>query len=155
MGDPHPPSTEPILSIDTLTPVDFITVDGRRGDLRPYRDLSLFEIRRFERLRDRMQALQLLEAPAPEDELELADLLDQMCRLVLAEPAGDGPSIHARLLAQDRMRIITVFLRPPRLRRAVAAEKPAKGKAAAPASITSSSSQDSSDSTEPAIRPPG
>lgn len=130
-----PAAPAPLLSIETILPTEFITIDGYRYELRQQAEMSLFDLRKFERLRERMSVLQALEAPTPKEEKELDLLLLDTARLVTTAPAfppGSTEDPLGRCRPQSLMRIVVAFLRLSRARRvALAALEVPEAEAAA------------------------
>jgi hypothetical protein len=100
----------PLLTLDTLTEYPTIVIDGTAYALLPPDALPITTYQTFSELAGRFDALWKQKTRAADEEQQLADVLDQICRLTLQAP----PDVHGRLTDLQRLQITQAFLELPR-----------------------------------------
>ena len=95
----------PILSLDTFTNREHISIDGAVYDLFGPGDLSIFDYHRLAKDSERLQKLMEKEDPSQDEERELSSSLDRICRRILDAP----DEIHGKLRDSHRFAIAKVF----------------------------------------------
>lgn len=96
----------PLLSLEGVTELPAVEIQGTRYAMQTPNSLPIAGIRRFMRLGPRIDELFSKEEPTPEELTELATLLDSFTRLVLDAPA----SVHDTLSELGRWQIYQAFL---------------------------------------------
>lgn len=100
-------SPTPLLDLKTLTDRYTVRVDGKAYELRPTARFSVVETLAFPEQTARLNVLATKKEKLSVDEAdEIEQLLDEICRVILAAPA----SVHERLTGAQRMQICTAFM---------------------------------------------
>ncbi len=100
----------PLLSLDTLTEAPSVIIDQHAYELTPPEALSAVEYHKIGKIAPRMFALwESATELTPEEEVELEQTLDRVCRIVLKAP----PEVHDRLTDLQRLAIYQTFLTLP------------------------------------------
>lgn len=115
------PTRKTLLSLDTLEGYS-VTINGAAYRLHAPDGLPAYTYKRLSTMSVRLEALWQQEALSPEEEQELGDVLDRLCRLVLEAP----DTIHGQLSDMQRLAIFQSFQMLPtatlqRIRRQMAA----------------------------------
>lgn len=99
----------PILSLDSLVDRPVVLIDQVEYELLTPALLPPLDAHRYQRYSERCLKLMDQDTLTPEEEHELEQLPDKMCRLVLV--AADA--VHDKLTTRERVRICATFLRRP------------------------------------------
>src|SRR5262245_25419825 len=95
------------LSIRTIVEVFHVRIDDVPHRLSHPDRLSLAQTMRMEAVAPRLgELLQRVETVTLEEQLELSQLLDEQCRIVLDAPAA----VHERLTDVDRLAVVQAFI---------------------------------------------
>ncbi|MDP2131959.1 MAG: hypothetical protein U0975_09970 [Erythrobacter sp.] len=94
----------PLLDLDTLIERPFITIDGRRFEIRSPSELSVVESHRFGRWGNRIEALTAEDGDAAEAELN--DLIARVSKGILIDVPD---TVFDKLSGANRWAIIDVF----------------------------------------------
>lgn len=104
------PDPAPLLNLDTLTEHPSVLIDKHAYALTPPEALSAVDYHRIGKIAPRMFALWESEtALTPEQEVELEETLDRVCRIILKAP----DEVHDRLTDLQRLSIYQTFLTLP------------------------------------------
>lgn len=95
-----------LLDLDPLVERPFIRFGGAEYDVRTPEEFGLLDYQRLKRNGQRLIDLFHREQLTPDEEKELAGMLDRICRDVLI--ADDD--VHARLSDGQRIKIISAFM---------------------------------------------
>lgn len=99
-----------LLDLDTLTEHPSVIIDKHAYELTPPEALSAVEYHRIGKIAPRMFALwESATELTPEEEVELEQTLDRVCRIVLKAP----DEVHERLTDLQRLAIYQTFLTLP------------------------------------------
>jgi hypothetical protein len=129
----------PLLNLDTLTTRPIIRIDGAPYEMRVPEELSIVDYHRLSRQGQRLDGLMSAPTLRPEEEQELATILDKLCHTILEAPEAT----HAKLGDIHRLAIARTFT--PLLR---ASLEPAGGTVEAVNSPTVDAAQASNGKTE-------
>lgn len=123
-------STDPVLTLNTLTDRTRIKINNKTYELRSRDEFAFLSYRRHARRFARLSELLQAKTSTAAQEKEQSALLDELCRVVLDAP----PAVHAGLRDPHRMQILAVFsglLRPTRSAGAVPRTKRRRVRASA------------------------
>jgi len=98
---------KPILDLDTLTPYDYIQVDGQRYDLLRSDQLGLVAFQRIQQLCPRFDELMAPKSLTEDEEAELVAVLGSIVRIVLRAPEA----VIARLNDFQQLQVVLTFVR--------------------------------------------
>lgn len=129
----------PILNLDIFDG-SVVRIDGLEFPLLSADLVPPIDGHRLMKYGRRLDALGSRPELTPEEEAELTELPDKMCRLILVAP----PDVLAALTDRQRTAIISTFLRGPLSQVPVESQPPA---APSPSSTGANTSPDSSGST--------
>jgi hypothetical protein len=95
----------PVLNLDTLIVREHITIDGQPYELRNADEFSVVDAHRLGRKGVRLDQLMTSAELTPDEEMELAGLLDALCKSVLDAPEA----VHKTLRDAQRSAIFQAF----------------------------------------------